>query len=96
MSETTDAPILCCAGCGRTKPRPDGDITDAIPAVQCEECPPRTCDRCGQIDSTVKHCSCWTMVADMSEAEFAEAFGEPAPNVISLSWARSHQKGSPS
>jgi hypothetical protein len=84
MTETAARPILCCRGCGRTKPAPDGDITDLGPAEKCEACPPWLCEKCGKYCAVGAWCSCWTMVADMSEAEYRETWGESDSNLYSL------------
>lgn len=61
--------LLACKGCGATKPGPDGTPTDMFPAEHCGQCPPWTCDDCGEMDSATEHCSCWISLEGMSLAD---------------------------
>jgi hypothetical protein len=74
-------PILACKGCGRTKSAPAGDDadgwgdpSDVFPAEHCGECPPWRCGGCGEMDSSAKHCGCWTDLTTMAPADIKALF----------------------
>ena len=63
------APILTCLGCGKTKDAPTGDPTDLFPSAHCGDCPPWTCEDCGQTCSASALCRCWTILEGMTHAD---------------------------
>lgn len=69
-------PILTCRGCGATKPEPDGTPTDTAPSEHCGECPPWTCETCGEQCSAADLCSCWIRLDQMAPADIKALFAE--------------------
>jgi hypothetical protein len=67
-------PILACAGCGATKPNPDGTPTDQAPSLHCGECPPWICTDCGEACSAANLCSCWTLLNTLPMADIKAIF----------------------
>ncbi|MEU3613456.1 hypothetical protein ABZ725_14230 [Streptomyces sp. NPDC006872] len=61
--------ILACNGCRRTKPEPTGDPTDLFPSEHCGDCPPWTCETCGETCSAAALCSCWVSFDGMTTAD---------------------------
>jgi hypothetical protein len=61
--------ILACSGCGRTKSDPTGDPSDLYPSEHCGDCPPWTCQTCGEVCSAKELCSCWVSLEDMGLAD---------------------------
>lgn len=71
-------PILACKGCGRTKHELTGDPDDFFPSRRCGECPPWTCETCGEICSAAALCSCWVGFDGMTIADVKAAFAADA------------------
>ena len=67
-------PILACKGCGATKPAPDGIPTDLFPSEHCGDCPPWTCETCGQECSATALCPCWVSLDGMTIADIKAIF----------------------
>jgi len=42
---------------------------DPSPVDGCPQCPPRVCDRCGQLDSPAVSCLCWVSVDALPTAD---------------------------
>jgi hypothetical protein len=67
MSDPTVEDVIC-RGCGtpagRGVPTPD----------HCSDCPPWTCDGCGQPDSFAAPCSCWVDLTGMARADIKALF----------------------
>src|SRR6266496_534340 len=62
-------PILACKGCGRTKSEPTGAPDDLFPTEHCGECPPWTCETCGEPCSAASLCSCWLSLEGLALAD---------------------------
>ncbi|MFB7732799.1 hypothetical protein ACFC08_00065 [Streptomyces sp. NPDC056112] len=71
---TSTSPILACKGCGRTKPGPTGDPTDLFPSEHCGDCPPWTCEDCGEACSAASLCSCWVRLDTLPLADVKAVF----------------------
>ncbi|AHH20801.1 hypothetical protein NONO_c60250 [Nocardia nova SH22a] len=57
-----------CQGCGRT-------FHDDLPErARCGECPPRKCEKCGQMDAPGASCSCWISLEGMALADVKAMF----------------------
>lgn len=69
MADDLRDPILACRGCGRTKPAPTGDPTDLFPSEHCGDCPPWTCETCGNACSAAALCPCWTALDGLPLAD---------------------------
>lgn len=67
-------PILACLGCGRTKDGPTGDPSDLFPSEHCGQCPPWTCDTCGQTCTAQALCPCWLSFDGMAFADIKALF----------------------
>jgi hypothetical protein len=67
-------PILTCTNCGATKPAPDGTPTDLFPSAHCGQCPPWTCQTCGEKCSAAALCPCWTSLDGMTTADIKAVF----------------------
>ncbi|MCX5522627.1 hypothetical protein OG342_07080 [Streptomyces bobili] len=79
-------PILTCTGCGATKPEPDGAPTDLFPSAHCGNCPPWTCETCGQTCSATALCPCWISLDGMTTADIKAIFaGDGTFNVNPVS-----------
>lgn len=61
--------IICCTGCGSTKPEPNGTPTDFYPAEHCGKCPPWACEECGEMSSAAEPCGCWVMLDTLPFAD---------------------------
>lgn len=61
--------MKACKGCGATKPGPTGDPTDLFPSEHCSDCPPWTCEACGETCSMDAPCSCWVLLEGMARAD---------------------------
>ena len=66
--------LLACKGCGATKPGPDGTPTDMFPSEHCGDCPPWTCEDCGNPCSSAALCSCWISLENMPLADMKALF----------------------
>ncbi|MFE6866032.1 hypothetical protein ACFVFS_05710 [Kitasatospora sp. NPDC057692] len=66
--------ITTCAGCGATKPGPDGSPTDVYPSTHCDKCPPWKCEICGDMSSADALCGCWVSLAEMPLADVKTLF----------------------
>ena len=53
-----------CTGCSARRMS-----LDAAPVDGCPQCPPRICDRCGQLDSPAVSCLCWVSVDALPAAD---------------------------
>jgi hypothetical protein len=45
-----------------------------FPSEHCGECPPWTCETCGQECSAAKLCGCWVQLADLATADIKALF----------------------
>ena len=70
------ADLLCCKGCGATKPGPTGDPTDMFPSEHCGDCPPWRCDGCNQMCSMAAPCGCWIRLDAMPLADVKALFAQ--------------------
>lgn len=57
-----------CLGCG-TPANPDYPVPSA-----CEQCPPRLCESCGEMDSIAAPCRCWIKIENMAPADVKALF----------------------
>ena len=58
-----------CLGCGRTATGVQGDPTDIAPSLHCSQCPPWTCETCGEPCTVTELCSCWTTLEGLPLAD---------------------------
>jgi hypothetical protein len=66
--------ILSCRGCGRSKPEPTGTPDDLFPTEHCDECPPWTCETCGETCSSKSLCSCWLSLEGLTLPDLKAVF----------------------
>lgn len=69
-------PILTCSGCGRTASELPGNPNDIAPSEHCGECPPWTCEDCGEQSSAAALCSCWIQLDQLAPADIKALFAE--------------------
>lgn len=65
----TTAPVIC-RGCGASMGS-DVPVPD-----HCGQCPPWTCDSCGQLCSMAEPCPCWTPLDGMCLADLKALFAD--------------------
>jgi hypothetical protein len=73
-AEQAVTPILSCRGCGAVRTAPCGDPSDLFPSEHCGDCPPWTCEHCGETDSMAAHCGCWIDLTKMALADVKALF----------------------
>ena len=54
--------------------RPTGDPTDFFPSERCGDCPPWTCEDCGQTCSAAALCGCWVRLDGLPLADVKALF----------------------
>lgn len=61
-SEDPEPVPILCEGCGATV----GFDDECPQPYRCTDCPPWTCDQCGEADSMRRHCACWKPIYDIA------------------------------
>jgi hypothetical protein len=65
-------PVLVCSGCGATQAGvsdPPSTPAEIEPSEHCGDCPPWTCEDCGETCSAAALCSCWVKLDGLPLAD---------------------------